>query len=363
MALSVETMREIERLATDLVGLFTPPELIPGCEVMSVADKDLYATDNGWIEAVVGQHNQQRCRWRGQFVNVQVGNYVDVLYFASYRLFVVFGQGGIGATPAGGKIYQLWESDGGAVAFAIDADGNLEDQQGRTVVAKWYDYPLIDTINNSGITSHFRDNDSSFPSGWTENDAPKATNTNDIYSFWRIVGSNSNTSWEYYRQSLLDLEGGSENVHSFILGPVLFRYYNYSADVDYYFSICANNAGAIDATIYGRAHLQWDSASSLWRIRGEEADGAGGSHSGSWVNLDIAPLRPIFLRVAVFKSTKLVRVYVGDNPIALSHRLIFEQTPTSAPTYGQMWARLHQSRGAGADDYIWFGAIDYEATG
>lgn len=95
--LAPETIAAIRLLADDLQALFAPPELIPGCEVLSVADKDLYAADNGWIETRVGQHNQQRCRWRGQFAGVDVGDFVDVLFFASYRLFVVFGQGGSGA--------------------------------------------------------------------------------------------------------------------------------------------------------------------------------------------------------------------------------------------------------------------------
>lgn len=95
--LKPETISELESLATEMAGMFTPPELIVGCEVLSVADRDQYAANNGWIEARVGRHNQQRCRWRGQFANVKVADYVDVLFFASYRLFVVMSQGGTAA--------------------------------------------------------------------------------------------------------------------------------------------------------------------------------------------------------------------------------------------------------------------------
>lgn len=102
--LNSETLKTIEQMAEELRKQFTPPEYIPGCVVKSVADKDIYATDNGWIEAVAGQHNQQRCRWRGQFSSVAVDDVVDVFYYPSFRLFVVASQGGSGAArpPAAG---------------------------------------------------------------------------------------------------------------------------------------------------------------------------------------------------------------------------------------------------------------------
>jgi len=89
-----QTQRQIEQLASQMAEQFTPPEYIPGCLVQSVADVNQYGNNNGWIEATVGRHNQQRCRWRGQFESVTTGDVVDVLYYPSYRVFVVFGQGG-----------------------------------------------------------------------------------------------------------------------------------------------------------------------------------------------------------------------------------------------------------------------------
>jgi hypothetical protein len=94
--LSPETVREIEKLAAEMGQQFSPPEFIPGCEVLSIADKDEYDTDNGWIEARCGRHNNQRCRWKAKFYNVQVGDYVDVLYFRSIQFFEVFAKGGSG---------------------------------------------------------------------------------------------------------------------------------------------------------------------------------------------------------------------------------------------------------------------------
>lgn len=105
IALKPETIREIIALADDMTGLFAPPEYIPGCQVKSVADKDEYATDNGWIEAVCGKHNQQRCRWRGQYSGVAVNDYVDVIYFKSFRLFAVLNKGGTGANESSGNVW------------------------------------------------------------------------------------------------------------------------------------------------------------------------------------------------------------------------------------------------------------------
>jgi hypothetical protein len=69
---------------------------------MDVADKSLYAANNGWIEAICGQHNQQRVRWKSS-ETVIVGSFIDVLYFPDRRLFEAYGLGGAAAvTGAGG---------------------------------------------------------------------------------------------------------------------------------------------------------------------------------------------------------------------------------------------------------------------
>ena len=101
--LSPDLMDEIRETGESLIRKFTPPEYIPGCTVLDITDKDQYDTDNGWIECRVSQHNQQRCRWRGQYNDVAVDDIVDVLYFKSYLLFVVYGQGGAGTVKAAGR--------------------------------------------------------------------------------------------------------------------------------------------------------------------------------------------------------------------------------------------------------------------
>ena len=107
-------------------AVFTPPDFVPGCEVQSITDKDEYTTDNGWIEATIGQHNQQRVRYYGVPGNIQVGDFVDVEYFPGYRLYRVFGntQGGT-ATAGGVKVSEVWKFGLEGTALNADVDGHI----------------------------------------------------------------------------------------------------------------------------------------------------------------------------------------------------------------------------------------------
>ena len=96
-----ELSNEIIKLSESLRAKFSPPEFIPGCLVKSVTDVSIYATNNGWIEALCGKHNQQRVRWKSG-ETVAVNDFVDVLYFPDRRLFEAYGIGGAGAISAGG---------------------------------------------------------------------------------------------------------------------------------------------------------------------------------------------------------------------------------------------------------------------
>jgi hypothetical protein len=104
--------------------------------VLSVADKDEYAANNGWIEARVGRHNNQRCRWRGQKAGITAGDYVDVLYFASYKLFVVFTVGGAGAIDVVNFPFDVITLDANdpAADYAVFADANSAASAGDTIV-------------------------------------------------------------------------------------------------------------------------------------------------------------------------------------------------------------------------------------
>jgi hypothetical protein len=116
-------MEQIEALAGEMLDLFAQPEFIPGCKVVDLTDRDLYASNNGWIECLVGQHNRQRVRYKGNPAGVAVDDFVDVIYYPGYGLFQVFGVGGTGAANPF-KIHQLWQPDGSAVVHSVDNDGH-----------------------------------------------------------------------------------------------------------------------------------------------------------------------------------------------------------------------------------------------
>jgi hypothetical protein len=241
-----------------------------------------------------------------------------------------------------------------------DVNGNLIIVE-RVTEAVWPDFALIDKANACGVASHFRDNDASYPAGWTETDAALATNTNSIYSFWFLSGSAAETSWKYRIQTSITLESLAANAWaSFQFGPLLFRDGDFTADVDYYFGLYRDSSG-IDETTFSRVHLWWDSSSSLWKIRGEEKDGST-EHDGSWITLDQNPLtQPLWIRFLVRNDagTKTTRQYFGTQPYGEYHQLLLDQAPSSAPTWGQVWLQIHQSRAGGLLDYLSIGAIDY----
>lgn len=229
----------------------------------------------------------------------------------------------------------------------------------RILEGVWYDYPLSDTTEGD----HFRQNAATYPAGWTEVDAPAATNTNNLYSFWFIRGTSADVSWDYRLQTGITIESMAANAWaSFLFGPFLFRDGKYTADVDYYFSIHGQTAAAFDASKYVRVHLQWSSAGSVWRIQGEsDANDGGGQTASGWTNLTAGPIvQPLFFRVAIQNNVnKTTREYWGAQYLPAYHSIIQQVDETT--TWGQVWWRVHQSRGAGIDDYWSLGAIDYLA--
>lgn len=225
--------------------------------------------------------------------------------------------------------------------------------------AIWFDFSLLDT-HGSGIASHFRDNDSSYPAGWTETDAAATTNTNTRYSFWYLLGSNAETSWKYRVQSDITLESLAANTWmSFVFGPIVFRDGGYTADLDYILGIY-RNSGGIDESTYSRVRLHWDSGTSVWQIRGEEKDVTTGvNHDGTYQTLDLPIHEPLYIRMLVRNvAAKTTRQYWGTQPVADGHSLLQEQAPTVAQTWGQVWLQVEMSRGAGVQDYFYIGALD-----
>lgn len=227
--------------------------------------------------------------------------------------------------------------------------------------AKRFDGEALDiALKSVAEGSHFLDDDASYPAGWTEVDAPAQSRTNDRYSFWWLIGSAANASWDYTKQTGIDIEGTAANAwNSFQFGPVYFRDGAWGADVDYYFQICGETAAAIDTGEYVRVHLWWDSANSLWKVRGEsDAGDGGGQTAGAWLTLSVPLVQPLYFRLVIRNTIKTCRVYVGTGYIGESHTLL--QSVNEVATWGTVYWRVNQTRGAGIQDYLYVGAIDYQ---
>lgn len=113
-------------LAQTLTEKFASPEYIPGCKITDITDIDEYTTDNGWIEAFCGQHNNQRVRYRGFPAGVVADDFIDVMHFPDRKTFEVQGNGGTATTGLDAvKVSRIWESDGGTIALRADATGKI----------------------------------------------------------------------------------------------------------------------------------------------------------------------------------------------------------------------------------------------
>lgn len=227
------------------------------------------------------------------------------------------------------------------------------------IIAPWVDYPLGDTTNGS----HFNDNtgNGTMPAGWTQGDAAQAMQVNSPYGFWTITGASGEASWAFRRQipSGFNIESLGSNVwKSFLVGPILLRDSGYTADVNYYFGIYRNNAGSIDQNTFARININWSSASSIWQIRGERKDGTTQTN-GTYVAIARAPVPALWLRVALQNATnKPTAIYFGGVPFVSLNTLLMSANVGSV-TWGQAWWQFSMSRGAGADDRVLIGGIDY----
>jgi len=150
--------REIKDLAGVMKARFSPPQYIPGCNVESIADKDEYTTNNGWIEAFCGQHNQQRVRYIGKPASVAVNDTIDVLYFQDTGLFSVYDVGGTAVAPvATSDDFETFvaKNTSGATASAndvgyIDSAGEYKTTTTANLDAEWC-VVIQGAANNSDI--------------------------------------------------------------------------------------------------------------------------------------------------------------------------------------------------------------------
>lgn len=397
-----ELKAAIQSLARTIENRFSQPQFIPGCQVKDITDIDQYATNNGWIEAICGQHNQQRVRYKGFPASIAVDDYLDVVYFPDRKTFEIFGAGGTSATGIDAvKVSKVWEPDGSATVLTGDNNGDttvsghlILDGSSKAVKGSGSNAPDLGTSTDSEKfgsaylvsdlradriaqalhhphtltgdateSEHFEDNDSSYPVGWTETDAAADTNTNNTYSMWFIEGNNAETSYDYRRQTAVDLENDCPTNLRIEVGPLFFRNAIYSADADYYIGIYRDNSG-IDVDTFARFHLQWDSAGGAWQVRAEVKDSSSGTQKdGTWLVFSEPLNIPIWFSIQLAHTTNRGITTLASWPItvtpALTGTVLQNTTPSTVLSYGNVWLRLHQTRGAGGADRIFLDGINF----
>lgn len=219
--------------------------------------------------------------------------------------------------------------------------------------------PIYDVTNGQ----QFDENTATYPTGWTQADAAVVAVTNNPAQFWRLDGSPGDTSWAYRKQSPFTIGSlAADAAKSFWISPVMILDApSTSADVNYYFGIYRNNAGAIDANTFARININWASASSLWQMRGETKNGTTQTN-GTYYPLSRQPLLPLYLRVTLVNDTnRTCRMYAGPINLAVLQMLMQSATVGSGITWGQVWWQFSMSRGAGQTDRVLIGGIDYSA--
>lgn len=240
----------------------------------------------------------------------------------------------------------------GTVAGATDQSQAFE----FGIVSTLIDSSLIDPTNGS----YLNNNTSSYPAGWTQATAAQATVTNNPYGFWTINGSSGTGAWKYRAQTPFNIESLAANAYkSFHIGPLIIKESLPTADLNYYFGLYRNNAGAIDENTFIRININWLNASSLWQIRAERKDGTTQTN-GAYYTLARVPLQPMWLRVVAANTTnKDVLGYFGPVRQPNSQMQLMSATLGSGVTWGQAWWQFSMTRGTGPDDRVFIGGYDY----
>ena len=260
------------------------------------------------------------------------------------------------------NVTTLYSPDGTETALSADNNGDItvnSPTAGQGIsYAHWHMGKLVDSTEGQ----LFNQNTASTPTGWTETDAADQSTTAEKYGFWFLAGTSAETSYDYRKQSGVTIESLASNFYAaFQFGPLLFRDAAYTADVDYTFGVHRDNSG-IDLDTFVRGNLHWDSSMTQWQVRGESKDGTTQTN-GTYQTFSFPLQMPIYLRVVVRNHTtagsRKVRVYVGTSPEPQTHTLL--QDNTFSATWGAVYWRIEQSRGAGNGDNIFLGAVDYLA--
>lgn len=218
-----------------------------------------------------------------------------------------------------------------------------------------FDEPLSGSVEGE----HFDNYGATYPPTWTEVDSAAITNTNRRRGFWQLIGTSANATWNYIKQLATVWDNAVDTYHSWTYGQIEMRDGRYTADLEYVFGVYANNAGVINTAIYNRVRIKWDTARGVWQARGEYSDGTTPG-VGDWYIISW-PIEKLQIRLMNngYSTRRNMRAYIASNTNLRAQTLLTNKVWTTMPTMGTPWASLELSRGAGVDDYLFVGYVDY----
>jgi hypothetical protein len=236
-----------------------------------------------------------------------------------------------------------------------------------TTKGVFFDYEL----NDATYGSHFDDNDSSYPSGWTEEDAPAQTNTDRYEGFWYLHGNSGNTAWNYTKP-ITDWVSPSHFTNSdwisFQYGPIFFRNPMIDGDLRYNFRLYPsfNSGTEIDEDIYMEVSFRWNYGTT--GLNGHWAPYAAWSFGGPGTYYNEANLpsishlsQPYWVRFSVHcDNDGKLKMYVGNNPFPDMQTMLlldYASSPSSpAFIFGDPWLGISMERdNVGISDRIMIG--------
>lgn len=207
---------------------------------------------------------------------------------------------------------------------------------------------------------YFTDNDGSYPAEFTEATAPTSSVTNDPAGFWNILADAASTGYDYRFQTTVNIESDLAANEFYVIYCITISPQDaLTANThDWYWGFYVNNAGAIDTTRFVRGQVQWDSAGSQWRVRGQHATG-GAVTSGSWFTIRSTPISPFTLQISVRNgATATGRVQITDqNWQLLGSTLLY--SANFSQTWGQIWFRHHMVKAAGNNARLYWSGYDF----
>ena len=205
----------------------------------------------------------------------------------------------------------------------------------------------------------FDTNTSGTPSGWTVEDSAASSNENEERGYWYVRNTSGNTASSFSRQKLITSTEYS-NYLSANFYDFSFRDGRYTADLNYYLALHADDGGSPDADTYIRVNLWWDSANSLWKIRGE-VNSSGSETLGSFETLSFPLAQPLYFRLTARNidgsPSGVRRAYIGTSYLPKSQSQLLSVSNTDV--YENPHIRRSISRGSGVEDYSLLGSIDF----